>query len=246
MDIDRRRLLTTATCALLTGVARPAWPHPADPDVPAGRWHPLTRSLLDRARCAGTRRETSDMRAIERVIGRLAESKGRDRPLVIKWMDTPTGAFDHLRRTGLDALLDMGTTSFWRRSQPPASRDAAPFYRAFEVRMLANELLGVQDHDAALMAPKLLAKSRAMSANEAAKEIFHVRAVSSQIGWLETSMADAAAQAVSNVELLLSSGTPESSAAIDNQVRIFEVCELGLLATWETPDALICVACRPG
>jgi hypothetical protein len=244
MDIDRRRLLTTATCALLAGVTFPAWPAPASSDPVGGRWHPLTRSLLDRARCAGTRRETSDMRAIERVIGRLAESTGRDRRLAIKWMDTPTGAFDHLRRTGLDALLDMGTTSFWRRSQPPASRDAAPFYRAFEVRMLANELLSVQDHDAALMAPKLLAKSRAMSANEAAKEIFHVRAVSSQIGWLETSMV--AAQAVSNVELLLSSGAQESSAGIDNQVRIFEVRELGLLATWETPDALICVPCRPG
>ena len=32
----------------------------------------------------------------------------------------------------------------------------------------------------------------------------------------QTSMADAAAEAVSNVELLLSSGAPESSVAIDN------------------------------
>ena len=47
MDIDRR--LTTATCALLTGVALLAWPQPLGLDTPAGRWHPMARSLLDRA-----------------------------------------------------------------------------------------------------------------------------------------------------------------------------------------------------
>jgi hypothetical protein len=56
-----------------------------------------------------------------------------------------------------------------------------------------------------------------------------VRAVSSQIGWLETSMADVAAQAVSNVELLLSCGGSENSAEIDNQLKIFESYEYGLL-----------------
>ncbi len=68
-----------------------------------------------------------------------------------------------------------------------------------------------------------------------------VRAVSSQIGWLETSMADVAAQAVSNVELLLSCGGSENSAEIDNQLKIFESHEYGLLATWETSDGLLCV-----
>jgi hypothetical protein len=68
-----------------------------------------------------------------------------------------------------------------------------------------------------------------------------VRAVSAQIGWLETSMAEAAAQAVANVELILSPETPADSVAIDNQFRVFESYEHGLLATWETPDALICV-----
>jgi hypothetical protein len=29
--------------------------------------------------------------------------------------------------------------------------------------------------------------------------------------------------------------------AICHQLKVFEVCEHGLLATWETPDALICV-----
>jgi hypothetical protein len=54
-------------------------------------------------------------------------------------------------------------------------------------------------------------------------------------------MAEAAAQAISNVEMLLSSGACEGSVAIDNQLMTFEPHEYGLLATWETPEALICV-----
>ena len=61
-------------------------------------------------------------------------------------------------------------------------------------------------------------------------------------------MADAAAEAVSNVDLLLGAGTSEGSVAIDNQLKVFEAYERGLLATWETPAELICVPrayCRP-
>ena len=108
--------------------------------------------------------------------------------------------------------------------------------------MLANEILGVDEHDRILTAPKLLAKSRAMSANSSDVEVFRVRAISAQIGWLENSMADAVAQAVSNVELLLSTGVPEGSMPMDHQLRIFESYERGLMATWETLDALICVS----
>jgi hypothetical protein len=45
------------------------------------------------------------------------------------------------------------------------------------------------------------------------------------LSWLETSIADAAANAVSNVELLLSAGATESSVTIDNQFKIFESYE---------------------
>ena len=107
--------------------------------------------------------------------------------------------------------------------------------------MVASSLLRVDDHDRMLMAPKLLAKSQARSANLSDDDVFRVRAVSAQIGWLETSMVDAAAQAVANVELLLSTGASEGSVAIDNQLEVFEAYEHGLMATWETPDALICV-----
>jgi hypothetical protein len=138
-------------------------------------------------------------------------------------MDTRTGAFDHLSQLGLDALLDMGSASFWRRAQPPVSHNVATFDRAFQVRMMANERLGVDEHDRILMAPKLLAKFQAKSANLSDEEAFRVRAVSSQIGWLETSMADAAAQAVSNVELLLTSGVSGDATAIGNQLKIFRI-----------------------
>ncbi|HTE86853.1 MAG TPA: hypothetical protein VK821_19235, partial [Dehalococcoidia bacterium] len=201
----------------------------------------LTQSLLDRARKINRSCQHTGRLQIERTIRQFADASGCTEPFVIKWMDTPADAFDHLSRLGLDALLDMGTTGFWRRAQPPASHDMEVFDRAFEARMLANELLGVDEHDRLLMAPKLRAKSQAISANLPDEEAFRVRAVSSQIGWLETSMADAAAQAVSNVELLLSMGASEGSVAIDHQLKIFESYERGLLATWEMPDALICV-----
>jgi hypothetical protein len=91
------------------------------------------------------------------------------------------------------------------------------------------------------MAPKLLAKSRAMAENASAEAVFKVRAVAAQIGWLETCMPLAAAQAVANIELLLSSGLSENDELIRHQLRVFEAFELGLLATWETPTVIICV-----
>jgi hypothetical protein len=237
MDIDRRRVLLGTACTALTAAVGGSDFRPVLTQGP-DEWHQLTRSLLKRAHRIGRGGDSPDRTAVERTIRQFADRTGHVRPLVIKWMDTPSDAHDHLSRLGLDALLDMGTTGFWRRAQPPASHDDD---RAFEVRMLANSLLGVDDHDRMLMAPKLLAKHQAMSANRSAEEVFRVRAVSAQIGWLETSLAEAAAQAVSNVELLPSTGASESSVAIDNQLRVFESYEHGLLATWETPDALICV-----
>jgi hypothetical protein len=91
-------------------------------------------------------------------------------------------------------------------------------------------ILGVEEYDRMLMAPKLLAKSRAMSANRSDEEIFKIRAVSAQIGWLETSMSEAAAHVISNVELLLNSGASKGSVAIDNQLMTCEAHEHGLLA----------------
>ena len=244
MNIDRRQLLVGTACSALTGAVggRGVSPSRVEHDISGTEgWHPLTRSLLERAQRIGRGRNAPDRPMAERAICQFADASGRTKPLVIKWMDTPTDAFDHLSRFGLDTLLDMGTASFWRRAQPAVPLDEETFDRAFEVRMLANELLGVDEQDRVLTAPKLLAKSKAMSSNASDEEVFRVRAISAQIGWLETSMADVAAQAVANVELLLSSGVPEGSLAIDHQFRIFESYEYGLLATWGMTNDLICV-----
>jgi hypothetical protein len=244
MDIDRRQLLVGAVCSALTGAVggRGVSSNVVDPDLSGTvGWHPLTHSLLERARGIDQHLHAPNRAMVERTINQFSDASGWTKPLVIKWMDTPTDALDYLSRFGLDALLDMGSASFWRRNRSLESHDEEAFERAFEVRMMANELLGVEDHDRVLMAPKLLAKCRARSANLSNEETFRVRAVSSQIGWLETSMADAAAQAVANVELLLSVAASERSVMIDNQLRVFEAHEHGLLATWETADALICV-----
>jgi hypothetical protein len=244
VDIDRRRVLVGTVCTALTAAVGRAGANPSPVEVDKAGvdgWHPLTRSLLERAQKIGRGRRAPDGAMAEQTIRQFAAGSGWTKPLVIKWMDTPTYAFDHLSRFGIQGLLDMGTASFWRRVQPPVSRDEETFDRAFEVRMAASELLAVGEHDRSLMAPKLLAKSQARSARLSDREFFRVRAVSSQIGWLETSMADVAAQAVANVDLLLSTGTSEGSVAIDHQFKIFESYEHGLLATWETTDALICV-----
>jgi hypothetical protein len=236
MDIDRRQVLIGTVGAVLAGSIGGVGPSPPSPDIPdADRWHPLTHSLLERAPGTNLRRMVPDRPLVERTIRQLAAISGWTKPLAIKWMGTPADAFDHLSRLGLDALLDMGTTGFWRRFQPPASGDVDTFDHAFEVRMVANELLGVDEHDRLLIAPKLGAKAHAISANASDQEVFRVRA-----GWLETSMADAAAQAVSNVELLLSAGASEGSVAIDHQLKIFASHECGLLATWETTAELLC------
>jgi hypothetical protein len=244
MGIDRRKLLLAAVCSALTGPvgATGAGQALVEPQRPgADEWHPLTRSLLERARRIGRDPSPPDRALTERAIGRFADAAGYNSELVIKWMDTPRDAFDHLCGFGLETLLDMGSASFWRRVQPPAPRDIETFDRAFEALMLANELLAVHECDRTLMAPKLLAKSLARSSNSSDCEVFRVRSVCSQIGWLETSSAEVAAQAVSNVDLLLSAGASESSVAIDHQLTVFEVNECGLLATWETADALVCV-----
>jgi hypothetical protein len=244
MDIDRRQALIGSVGVALAGVfgVIPTGPDIRPPGIlDSAQCHPLTRSLLERASKIGRSHTAPDRAMVERAIGQFADSSGYVGRPVIKWMDTPSDAFDHLGRFGLDALLDMGTAKFWRRFRSQVSPDARTFDRAFELRMLANELLGVEELDRFLMAPKLRAKSEAMTASTREREVFRVRAVSSQIGWLETSMADAAAESVSNVELLLCAGASAGSVAIDHQLSIFELHEDGLLATWETPAELVCV-----
>ena len=71
------------------------------------------------------------------------------------------------------------------------------------------------------MAPKLLSKARVMAENASADAVFKVRAVVLDIGWLEICIPVVAAQAVADIELLLSFGVPEES--IQRELRVLEV-----------------------
>jgi hypothetical protein len=238
MEIGRRGLLAGAVSLTLARLAPSLGAGPAGDQMPVPtdhRWHPLTRSLLDRASRAGRR---LDRPRVERIIHEVSEGHGRP---VIKWMESPACAFEHLSRYPLDDLMQMRTARFWPASPPFSATDVDAAERTFELYWLAIQILRVEEHDRALMAPKLMAKQRATAVPSRPEAIFEARAVAAQIGWLETSLPAAAAQALCAVEDLLSAGHTESSVAIYHQLRVFEACECGLLATWETPDALICV-----
>jgi len=71
-----------------------------------------------------------------------------------------------------------------------------------------------------------------------------LRRDAAEIGWIETSLPGAAASAIRAVEALLSSGHAESSMQIRHQFMAFEGFEHGLLATWETPEELVCLSLR--
>jgi hypothetical protein len=232
MNIDRRRLLAGTAGMALAGLFGPG---------DAGPWHPLTRSLLDRARRVKSASRPTDTARIERVIRHLADASGRSDAPVIKWLPDPFAAHDLLSSHGLDELLRMGMAGFWRRRASSGPFDDRSLDLSFVLRGVVADIVGVEHHDRALMAPKLLAKSRAIAEGASAKAIFEARAVSAQIGWLETCLPVAAAQAVADIELFLSAGSAETDEPVYHQLKVFEAYELGLLATWETPDALICI-----
>jgi hypothetical protein len=244
MDIERRSLLRATSCLALSGLAGrfgASTPAEADeiPVVPA--WHPLTRSLLDRARKASSADGRTNTSPVESVIRDIAFAQGCTKSPVIKWLTDPFSAFGYLSRYGLDALLQMDSAGLWRRAGPSPPSDDRSLDLSLVLGEVVADIVRFGDHDQALMAPKLLAKRLAMAGNVAAAARFEVRAVAAQIGWLETCLPVAAAQAVANVELFLSSGFAERDEPVDHQLRVFEAYELGLLATWETPTAIICV-----
>jgi hypothetical protein len=171
VEIDRRRVLIGGACATLGGLAGTGGLvlDPMAPTIPgSGQWHPLTRSLLERARRASRCTEAPDRGAVERAIRSVADASGPARPLVIKWMATPADASEYLSRLGLEALLDMGTATFWRGVEPHGTDDAEVLEHAFAVRMLADDIVGAEQCDRMLLAPKLRAKAQAVSANASA------------------------------------------------------------------------------
>jgi hypothetical protein len=184
---------------------------------------------------------TVEKRSIESAIRRAAEGAGYDRSLVIKWLPDPAEAVDYLNRLGLDALLSMEGTNFWHVPGLDRPFDGKAFDRAFDVRCRSADILRVEENDRVLMAPKLAAKSSAIARGASPPELFIVRAKLAQIGWLETSWAEAAANAIFEIELALHAGEAEDCLLINHQLNVFEAYEAGLLATWETPAEMICV-----
>jgi hypothetical protein len=239
MELDRRQAILSVAMAL---VARPARAKPERPEAELPECHRLTRSLIERARRASTATNRVDTDAIERVIRRTAGASG-SQP-VIKWMVSPTEAFDHLRK--LDSSdLGTGLAALWRfkRSRLPRNEDA--FERSFRVRELASDILRPDEHDRTLMAPKLNAISEAKRAGASPTELRRVRAACFEIGWLETSLPAVATESICAIEALLVSGAQPSSDAVRDRVLVFEAYELGLLATWETRNEIICVPSTP-
>lgn len=66
-------------------------------------------------------------------------------------MPNATAAFDHLSRYGLDELLQMETASLWRGARSPTVMDGDAYERSFDLRPLAADILGVEEHDRMLI-----------------------------------------------------------------------------------------------
>lgn len=196
--------------------------------------HPFTVSLLERV--AGAR-SAVDRPKVERFIRQRARCLGHRLPPVIKWLPGPHAAFDHLSRYGLTNLLQMENAAFWRQSSRP-EMDEEILDRWCAISRLANDVLRPDEHDRALMAPKLAAKRNPSADQDAA---FEVRVFAAQIGWLETSIPDVTVEALCRVEVLLYQGLSEASEPVHHQLGIIEAYQHGLLATWETPAELLCV-----
>jgi hypothetical protein len=192
MDIDRRSFLTgglaCAGLAVLPGKYPVAGFSSADHLAAIFGLHPFTVSLLERV--AGAR-SAVDRPKVERFIRQRAGYLGHRLPPVIKWLPGPQAAFDHLSRRGLTNLLRMENAALWRQTSCP-EMDEEILDRWCAISRLANEVLRPDEHDRALMAPKLAAKRNPTPNQDAA---FEAKAVAAQIGWIETSIPDATVEA---------------------------------------------------
>jgi len=204
--------------------------------------HQLTRSLIERARRASTATNRVDTDAIERLVRWTAGASGS--PPAIKWIASPTEAFDRLRRLN-SSELGTRLAALWRvkRSCLPCNEEA--FERPFRVRQLASEILRPDDPDRMLMAPKLRAISEARPAGASPTELRRERAACFNIGWLETSLPAVATESICAIEALLVLGAEPGSHAVRDRLRTFEAYELGLLATWEARTEIIWVPSTP-
>jgi hypothetical protein len=160
MEIGRRELLAGAARLGLATMVGQLDSIPAaaeDPATSHDRWHPLTQSLLDRASRAGHR---LDRPRVECILREVAEEHGRP---VIKWMDCPERATEHLLQYSLIELAQMPTARLWSAPSmlPALDNDAAEC--SFVLYQHAIDVLRVEEHGRALLAPKLASKARSMA-----------------------------------------------------------------------------------
>jgi hypothetical protein len=241
MDIGRRELLAGAASLGLGAMVGPLEAIPAgaqDWGPSCRRWHRLTESLFDRASRAG---QQLDRSRVERIVRKLAGEHGRP---VIKWMDTPARAFRHLCRYPLNELVQMPIARFWPAPPSCPVQDYAELERSLDLYVLANRLLGVEEHCGELLGTRLDFRARLTGASPVPAAVFEARVLAAEIGWIETSLPAVAARAIRAVEDLLSAGHAEGSMEICHQLMVFEAFEHGLLATWETPKELVCLSAR--
>jgi hypothetical protein len=247
MILDRRRLLLNATAAMvaLPIISRTVAWAAADleqiRDAPPTKWHPMVEAILGRARNAN-RRNISDRDLIEHTIkGRAQATACKIAP--VKWMKTPADAHAYLSHQGLEALLKADVARFWKFDDSEVLQRGFDYPEsAYDAQSEAEEVFRVDEREADVSAPKQRAKARAIANNLSTQDLFHTRAVSSQIGWLETVIARAAAYSIYQMELLLSMRIREDAVEITLLRDVFDVHEHGLLATWETTSELVCVA----
>jgi hypothetical protein len=238
MDIGRRELLAGAArlgLSTMFGSLRPDYARAENSVWQGLPLHPLTRSLLDRAVRAGRQ---FDRPRVERVVLKLAGERGRP---IIKWMDSPECVFEHLRRYPLNDLVQMPIAHFWAASPSGLVQDYAQLERSLDFYVLANRLLGVEEQCGELLGARLDFRARLIGATPDPAAAFDARVLAAEIGWIETSLPAVAARAIRAVEDLLLAGHAESSESIYHQLMVFDAFEHGLLATWETPEELVCL-----
>ncbi|MFG3596481.1 hypothetical protein [Bradyrhizobium sp. RDI18] len=216
MDIDRRKLLAGSACLVLTGLVEPVVAY-CRADITerdeAPPWHPLTLSLLSRAQRANTIDGRANMASIEHLVRVTAAIQGWTEPPIIKWLADPAEAIALLNGLGLHALLQMGNAQLWRRAGPAVDLDEDRLNSHLVLGGLIGNIVRASEYDRVLMAPKLLSKARVMAESASVEAIFEVRAIAAQIGWLETCLPIAAAKAVADIELFLSSGGSSSTTS---------------------------------
>lgn len=204
----------------------------------------MVEAILDRTRNAsGGQKPDRDL--IEDTIKRRVEATAY-KVAPVKWLETAADAHAYLSDQGLEALLRADVTRFWRFDESAVLQRGFDYLEsAYDAQGEAEGIFRVDEREADVSAPKQRAKARAIASNISTQDVFHTRAVSSQIGWLETVISRAAAYSIYQMELLLSSGISGDSASIGHLLGVIDAFERGLLATWETSDELVCVPIHP-